>query len=83
MLRWNCGIKVVGFQCTAGKETPNKDAPKFVHKAFLLRGIPARKGNTLRGWEFYSREKILDLLGWSLAPLLPAEISSQIVNDEG
>eukprot|EP01031_Cornospumella_fuschlensis_P033455 gene33455-40474_t len=79
---WILSVKVVGFQCKAGKKTPSKDAPKFVPKAFLLRGDPAaEKCSTTRGWEFYSREQILNLLGWSLAPFLPAEISSQIEND--
>eukprot|EP01031_Cornospumella_fuschlensis_P034760 gene34760-42091_t len=77
---WMTDVKLVGFQCKAGKKTPSKDAPKFVHKAFLLRGEPVEKSKQIRGWEFYSRTQILDLLGWSLAPFLPAEISLQVAN---
>eukprot|EP01031_Cornospumella_fuschlensis_P028518 gene28518-34427_t len=73
---WMTDVKLVGFQCKAGKKTPSKDAPKFfVHKAFLLRGEPVEKSKLIKGWEFYSHMQILDLLGWSLAPFLPAAIS--------
>ena len=66
-------VRVAGIQAKSGKKGSNQRLPAFVNSgSYLVRGRPVKKDDiTKRGWFSMGMKQVQQLLGFSLAPLMP------------
>ena len=70
----NTELRVTGYQCKLGADTPNEDTPDDI-PGILLRGdapFSARAPTKRKGWRYLGELEIIDFLGRSLEGVYPS-----------
>jgi hypothetical protein len=63
--------EVIGHQHKLCRVDPANSPPSWIKRSILLRGRVPERENKMRGWEYWNRQQVMDLLGHSLRRLYP------------
>jgi hypothetical protein len=62
----------MGYQVKLGRNLPVREVPDYFEAAHLIRGVAPEAPHTRGKWNYWSREDILGLMGYSLYHLVPS-----------